>query len=117
SFCPQGQTVDCGFAAENDGNAAFLPSSVFDRANCNKTIKASSTHSFPMPLRLPVLTRFRQTPGDVEAIESVLAGIHDSDDAPSGDATFYLTPDAFAKFVGGSVPRSPKDVEDVWDHG
>ncbi|KAI5895087.1 uncharacterized protein SCHCODRAFT_02598297 [Schizophyllum commune H4-8] len=98
SFSPQGQTFECGFAVESDGNAVFLPSAVFDKAYCNKRIKASNPG------------------GNGEAIEPVIAGIHDSGDALNGDATLYLTPDAFAKFVGGGVPHSPKDVEVVWDY-
>ncbi|KAL1743231.1 hypothetical protein HDZ31DRAFT_41438 [Schizophyllum fasciatum] len=97
SFSPGGQTFECGFAVEDAGNAAFLPAAVFDKADCNKKIKASNPG------------------GNGQAIEPVLAGVHDSSESPSGDNTLYLTPDAFAKLVGGGVPRSPKDVEVVWD--
>ncbi|KAI4523319.1 hypothetical protein K525DRAFT_196718 [Schizophyllum commune Loenen D] len=94
SFFPKSKTFGCGFPVQNDGSAAFLPAAVFDQVNCNK-IKASNPS------------------GNGETIEPVLAGIHESADASSGDATLYLTPDAFVKLVGGGVPHSPKDVKVV----
>ncbi|TRM67930.1 hypothetical protein BD626DRAFT_480225 [Schizophyllum amplum] len=93
-FSPTGQVYQCGFAVEDNDDAAFVSPTLFNASHCGMEIQSSSPW------------------GLGETITPILAGIYQCEDCEVND--IFVTPDEYARATTNKADEPY--ISTVWNY-